>query len=1237
MKLNAILRRLSCVTLMVVTSWLGCVQAQHKVTAHFLFAPDYDMSKEQLQAYTPLITGPSAQVNFTKSESLALDRFRLETRYKELLQSLDVSQLKTHKDGIVILGVGRGATAALTATATSRLAFLKALVVESPVDPLAQALIDYGQELFDKSQGKLEEIQPLFTRALPDPAAWYVARAQVQPLRNVYSIGSIDRIDRTLPLLLIVQHNDPFYSNNTTRLLYIKLKQAGYTNVYLLDLEDILGAGTVTSPYVAAVHAFYKKYDIPYDTTLAAEGQQYFAQAQPSIESVEQSILSSYEDNAFARKLGLGIFAGGGALIAALGLKEITAPQRAAAAQRRELAPQRQELAKEVLKRVEEALGEEVPAAAEIPQVPQVPAEGRGIPKVPPLPKAPPRAPEGTSWSDVFKSTYASIVANLKKIGPATGAGVDLSEPTLLFGGLLPLTDIPVQLVPPSTTAIPLEPDLQRRVLTSQLLAIAFNIRELQRQLQVPNPAPEWLTSIRELLLLTTQQIENLPQPFRGLIEGRALELPSIPPGASQALAAPQRQNLQNIGQQLIKVGEDLAKLEKEAAQQPQQEILSQLKTIRDNVRWLQKQLLVPNPTGELLDSIKQLLALTTGQIANLPQQIRKLIEGGAPGSSNLGQQIAKIREDLAKLEKEVAQQQLPAPVPPQPLPPAPKLVKGTQVPEQVYGNILSTARDIRAIVNVDLRTLERLPLSNLERIRAYKGINQKNMKEVEGKLTLNSPLMKELTELSNDLDKIEQRLVEKKAIVAKAQEEARLRKQAEEQEAERKQQQIQQEAAVSKLLEDIAKSVSDQQRVLLEVLPLNELEMAIRQNNQHTLGGQQRLAQRAIAEFDPDANALADRANKLMSQLTAPEQQPLHDALDAASKSLEEIRFEFQIRLQRIQEGINKVRESTAGPLPSATQPTLTPPLPKGAPEELVRLQIQLNSYVRDAQTLDQWFQQVITELTALQRVVNSNLPVDSQIRKYAQYRINCWIHIWPRQERPALEGYLTRLYAEAKDLDSRLVKFRTSTLPKTVELAAGPKTVEFLVSPEYIHYTQQLSTQLARQVKNISDHYEQLTALVGPLSLGSIPQPVLLSEDQQLKQYTALVNKLKSNMNALAGNISRYIEAAQRYQQARVTNLAEAARLQEFWQSQGQKQAQDAFNADSALADQGAQDIRKFMETLSQSSPLRERAANLLEELNQMRKDLEGAYSNLTKLVPGNLEQSWVMLGSGEEPQAE
>ncbi len=609
MGLNVIICTLLPVILIVVLEF-GYVQAQEALAAHFLFAPDYGMSKEQLQIYESLMPAAYAQVTFTSAQNLSLDCFSLETRYKELLQLLNISQLKAKRDGTVILGIGHGATAALTATATGRLAFLKALVVESPVDPLARALIDYGQELFTTSPEDPQALQPLLTQALSDPAAWYAStpRATTQSINEVYPISSIQHIDRSLPLLFMIQRNDTFYQKNTTRLLYIKLKQAKYPHVYLLDLEDVLdtdtlSAGTRTSPYVAAVHAFYKKYDIPHDILLATEGQQYLAQARPSIESIEQTILGSYIDNAFVQKV----------LLTLAGAKVAV------------------ELGSAVAPTVTKAI--------------------EGLARISPAPDEPAAK---TSWSDTLKSVYDKLSSKFKGLlffgkdsGPSELEAGGFLMPTVPKREVFKLHILPLDMQEPSSLGTlteiikPITAERRLKTLNDEVRNFSEVFHE---PISILGIASAQILLKKSYFATINRRIEDLPFSVRQLIKGESLGITTEAEEQTRTQLSPQACSyIEHITNHLPLIEKSLNNMENE-------ELLAQL---GDTVISLEAEINQGAQTADeaWLKKMQEELVAIEGQIQALPPLLKNFIEAEV-----LKVKSAKIRaaSGLARLIQEV-------------------------------------------------------------------------------------------------------------------------------------------------------------------------------------------------------------------------------------------------------------------------------------------------------------------------------------------------------------------------------------------------------------------------------------------------------------------------------------------------------------------------------------------------------------------------------------------------------
>lgn len=91
--------------------------------------------------------------------------------------------------------------------------------------------------------------------------------------------------DKDKPIALITSKIDTEVPYKNTLHLYEKLRKDGHTNVHLLVLENShhneYSVGSEKDKYQAFIHAFYRKYDLPYIPQFADEGEQYLQTSQP--------------------------------------------------------------------------------------------------------------------------------------------------------------------------------------------------------------------------------------------------------------------------------------------------------------------------------------------------------------------------------------------------------------------------------------------------------------------------------------------------------------------------------------------------------------------------------------------------------------------------------------------------------------------------------------------------------------------------------------------------------------------------------------------------------------------------------------------------------------------------------------------------------------------------------------------------------------------------------------------
>jgi predicted esterase len=263
----------------------------------FLFSHGMWGNKRNAEWYAPnekspwfLITGPYytfdyPDVGAQKGEVIKgkvnvgqeLDMQALIKAYNEILLS---KAFNNPQEGMVIIGSSRGAVTALNLAATKPLPRLRALIAEAPADNVLHVL-DYQLSKYYMNWGFLTDLAEYLLSKY-----YYTGYTR----EGINPIAVVENISKDLPILLVHSKDDDFVATNSSRLLYLKLRESGHPNVYLLELDHGLhgkyNLGVSARIYQTAVNAFYKKYHIPYDPLLAAEGEKYLAQSQPSVEAV---------------------------------------------------------------------------------------------------------------------------------------------------------------------------------------------------------------------------------------------------------------------------------------------------------------------------------------------------------------------------------------------------------------------------------------------------------------------------------------------------------------------------------------------------------------------------------------------------------------------------------------------------------------------------------------------------------------------------------------------------------------------------------------------------------------------------------------------------------------------------------------------------------------------------------------------------------------------------------------
>lgn len=230
----------------------------------FLFSHGYGSNKEQIGWYAPgnVLKWSILQKPYYSFDFPEVGPYGTIIQSKvALAQTADIESLsnacikvkeQNNLDLLVLVGVSRGAATSINYLCIKGAQLIKAAVLECPF-------------------ARYSSIEHLFS-----PAAKII-----NPL-DPYTLITSSAL--TIPILLVHSQKDTLIPIKDSRELYAALKKSGNKDVYLLELTQGAHAncqsGSEGRKYEACVHAFYKKYGIPHDATLASQGTKYLEQAQ---------------------------------------------------------------------------------------------------------------------------------------------------------------------------------------------------------------------------------------------------------------------------------------------------------------------------------------------------------------------------------------------------------------------------------------------------------------------------------------------------------------------------------------------------------------------------------------------------------------------------------------------------------------------------------------------------------------------------------------------------------------------------------------------------------------------------------------------------------------------------------------------------------------------------------------------------------------------------------------------
>lgn len=190
---------------------------------------------------------------------------------------------KIGQTDIILMGMSRGAATVLNFLATHKPDAVVAAIVESPFDSILNTLDTFCKE------GLTDLWIPKVIRAY----APYLIFGEFNH-RGIFPIDVVEKINKNIPILIIASLEDTYIPALNTAALYLKLLDCGHAHTYFLLLDKGQHGYFLWDDdaylYINAVHAFYKKYDLPYNETFALPGESLLNQCRPSKETVESAL-----------------------------------------------------------------------------------------------------------------------------------------------------------------------------------------------------------------------------------------------------------------------------------------------------------------------------------------------------------------------------------------------------------------------------------------------------------------------------------------------------------------------------------------------------------------------------------------------------------------------------------------------------------------------------------------------------------------------------------------------------------------------------------------------------------------------------------------------------------------------------------------------------------------------------------------------------------------------------------
>ena len=196
---------------------------------------------------------------------------------EKLFRAYNATVQKFPTRHLVLAGVSRGSSVILSFVAAYQPKNIKALVLESPFDRIQTSL-----------QAAAEHVPSLINFGLTRAVAKFIL-ANIAFKYKIDALQPIDvvyKIPLNMPILIVCSLEDKLVPAYSSYHLYEALRARGHKHAYILVLEKGKHAkllhGQSGEQYEYVVHAFYKKYGLKHDPSLAEKGEPLLKLCQPN-------------------------------------------------------------------------------------------------------------------------------------------------------------------------------------------------------------------------------------------------------------------------------------------------------------------------------------------------------------------------------------------------------------------------------------------------------------------------------------------------------------------------------------------------------------------------------------------------------------------------------------------------------------------------------------------------------------------------------------------------------------------------------------------------------------------------------------------------------------------------------------------------------------------------------------------------------------------------------------------